>query len=135
KDGSTGGPVSTPAIDAGVAYGLGPFGELVAVQLRTGKELWRRQIAKELGAEVPHWGFTTSPLVTGDLVIVLTGGAPDKAVTAFNKRTGVVAWRSGSDAVNYSSPVLARLGNQELILWGGDTVMAAVDPLNGKELW
>jgi enterochelin esterase-like enzyme/outer membrane protein assembly factor BamB len=135
KDGSTGGPVSTPAIDAGVAYGLGPAGELVAVQLRTGKELWRRQIAKELGAEVPHWGFTTSPLVSGDLVIVLTGGAPDKAVTAFNKRTGAVAWRSGSDAVNYSSPVLARLGNQELILWGGDTVMAAVDPVSGKELW
>lgn len=135
KDGSTGGPVSTPAIDAGVAYGLGPFGELVAVQLRTGKELWRRQIAKELGAEVPHWGFTTSPLVTGDVVIVLTGGAPDKAVTAFDKRTGTTVWRSGSDAVNYSSPVLARLGGREVVLWGGDTILAALDARDGKELW
>ena len=135
KDGSTGGPVSTPAIDAGVAYGLGPFGEFVAVELRTGKELWRRQIAKELGSEVPHWGFTTSPLVTGDVVIVLTGGAPDKAVTAFNKRTGAIVWRSGSDDVNYSSPVLARLGGQEVLMWGGDTILAALDPRNGKELW
>lgn len=135
KDGSTGGPVSTPAIDAGVAYGLGPFGELVAVELRTGRQLWRRQIARELGAEVPHWGFTTSPLVTGDVLIVLTGGAPDKAVTAFNKRTGAVVWRSGSDSVNYSSPVLARLGEREVVMWGGDTVLAAVDPRDGKELW
>ena len=135
KDGSTGGPVSTPTIDAGVAYGLGPFGELVAVQLRTGKELWRRQIAKELGAEVPHWGFTTSPLVTGDMLIVMTGGSPDKAVTAFDKRTGATVWRSGSDAVNYASPVLARLGGREVLMWGGDTILAALDPGDGKELW
>lgn len=135
KDGSTGGPVSTPALADGVAYGLGPFGELVAVQLRTGKQLWRRQLAKELGAEVPHWGFTTSPLVTGDVVIVLTGGASDKAVTAFNKRTGATMWRSGSDSVNYSSPMLASLGGREVVLWGGDTVMAALDPRDGKELW
>ncbi len=135
KDGSTGGPVSTPAIDSGVAYGLGPFGELVAVQLRNGKQLWRRQIAKELGAEVPHWGFTTSPLVTGDVVIVLTGGSPDKAVTAFNKQTGATVWRSGSDSVNYSSPMLARLGGKDVLIWGGDTVMSALDPSDGKELW
>jgi outer membrane protein assembly factor BamB/enterochelin esterase-like enzyme len=135
KDGSTGGPVSTPAIDAGVAYALGPFGELVAVQLRTGKQLWRRQIAEELGAEVPHWGFTTSPLVTGDLVIVMTGGAPDKAVTAFNKHTGATVWRSGSDVVNYASPVLAHLGGREVLLWGGDTILGALDPRTGKELW
>jgi enterochelin esterase-like enzyme/outer membrane protein assembly factor BamB len=135
KDGSTGGPVSTPAIDSGVAYGLGPYGELVAVRLRTGKELWRRQIARELGAEVPHWGFTTSPLVTGDLVIVMTGGTPDKAVTAFNKLTGATVWRSGSDAVNYASPVLARLGGRQVLIWGGDTILAALDPRDGKELW
>src|SRR6185312_8165721 len=135
KDGSTGGPVSTPAIAEGVAYGLGPFGELVAARLTTGKEIWRRQIAKELGAEVPHWGFTTSPLVTGDLVIVLTGGSPDKAVTAFDKRTGGTVWRSGSDTVNYSSPMLARLGGQEVVLWSGDTAMSALDPKTGKELW
>jgi outer membrane protein assembly factor BamB len=53
RDGSTGGPVSTPSIADGVVYALGPRGTLVAVQLASGKALWRRKI----DAEVPHWGL------------------------------------------------------------------------------
>ena len=38
RDGSSGGPVSTPAIDHGVVFALGPHGNLVAAQLGTGKK-------------------------------------------------------------------------------------------------
>ena len=135
RDGSTGGPVSTPAIDAGVAYALGPHGEFVAVRLKDGKTLWKRQIAQELGAVEPHWGFTTSPLVTSENVIVMTGGAPDKAVTAFDKRDGKVLWRAGSDAVNYGSPMLLDWEGRKVVLWGGDTQLGALDPRDGRSIW
>jgi outer membrane protein assembly factor BamB len=75
--------------------------------LNTGKSRWRVQIADTLGAAVPHWGFTTSPLVTRDTVVVLTGGSPHRAITAFDKRTGTVVWQRGSDGASYQSPVLA----------------------------
>ncbi|HSE43607.1 MAG TPA: PQQ-binding-like beta-propeller repeat protein, partial [Acidobacteriota bacterium] len=61
RDGSSGGPVSTPAIDRNVVYALGPRGQLVAVDLSDGKLLWKRDVVAELGASTPHWGFTTSP--------------------------------------------------------------------------
>ena len=60
----------------------------------------------------PHWGFTTSPLVTGDLVVVLTGGSSNNAVTAFDKRTGATVWQAGSDVASYQSPMLARIGGR-----------------------
>lgn len=135
RDGSTGGPVSTPAIDDGVAYGLGPHGMLVAVGLETGKTLWTRQLADELGAAEPHWGFTTSPLVAGDLVVVLNGGAANNAVTAFNKKTGATVWQTGSDIASYQSPMLARVGGQERIVVGGDQYLFALEPRTGAQAW
>ena len=131
RDGSTGGPVSTPAIASGVVCALGPHGTLVAVQLASGTELWKRQIE----AEVPHWGFTTSPLVAGDVVIVLTGGAPDHAITAFNKQTGAVVWSVGTDVASYQSPMLASLDGRERVLVGGDQYLFALDPATGREVW
>ncbi len=131
RDGSTGGPVSTPAIDDGVVYALGPRGDLLAVGARDGAPLWKRQLVSELGAAEPHWGFTTSPLVTDRFVIVLTGGAPDKAITALDRKTGATAWRTGSDDASYQSPLLA----EGRLIAGGDKRLVALDPRDGRELW
>lgn len=135
RDGSTGGPVSTPAIHDGAAYGLGPRGELVAVSLDTGAVLWQTHLVRDLGAVEPHWGFTTSPLVAGDLLIVQTGGSPDTAVTAFDRRTGAVRWRGGSDAASYQSPLLITAGGRDAVLAGGDTWLMALDVRDGREIW
>ena len=135
KDGSTGGPVSTPAIHDGVAYGLGPRGELVAVALATGRVIWQKHLVADLGAVEPHWGFTTSPLVAGDLLIVLTGGSPDRAVTAFDRRTGEVRWRAGSDAASYQSPMLVTIDGKDAVLAGGDKWLMVLDVRDGREIW
>ena len=134
RDGSTGGPVSTPAIDDGVVYALGPYGDLVAVALSSGRTIWRRHLVKELRAVVPHWGFTTSPMVAGDLLIVLAGGA-DGAVVAFNKKTGETAWRTAPDDASYQSPMLTTIGGSQRILVGGDKWLFALNPIDGQEIW
>ena len=133
RDGSTGGPVSTPAIHRGTVFALGPHGDLVALRASDGRQLWKRHLVKELGASVPHWGFTTSPLVSGNAVIVLTGGA--HAVTAFDTRTGSTVWQSGSDIASYQSPMLIRIGSRELLVVGGDQFLFGLDPRDGRELW
>lgn len=135
RDGSAGGPVSTPAIDGGIAYGLGPHGTLVAVSLDKGKTLWKRDLVGELGAAEPHWGFTTSPLVTGNLVVVLNGGAANNAVTAFDKTTGATVWQAGSDVASYQSPMMARVAGEDRIVVGGDEFLFALDPRTGTAAW
>jgi outer membrane protein assembly factor BamB/enterochelin esterase-like enzyme len=134
RDGSTGGPVSTPVIDGGMVFALGPRGELVAVRASDGRQAWTRHLVRDFGGVEPHWGFTTSPLIAGDRVVIFSGG-PAGAVTALDKRTGKVAWRSGSDEVSYQSPVLARIGDTDQIVAGGEQFLVGLDPRDGRELW
>jgi outer membrane protein assembly factor BamB len=73
RDGANPGPVSTPTIDENRVFGIGPKGQLVALDLKTGKLLWSTHLMEKHSAVRPHWGFTTSPLVYGELLIVETG--------------------------------------------------------------
>jgi outer membrane protein assembly factor BamB/enterochelin esterase-like enzyme len=134
RDGSAGGPVSTPVIDDGLVFALGPRGELVAVRAAEGRVVWSRHLVRDFGGVEPHWGFTTSPLVAGDRLVVFTGGAPG-ALTALDKRTGNLVWRTGADDVSYQSPMLARIGGREQIVAGGEKFLVGVDPADGRELW
>src|SRR6266540_2841200 len=64
------GPSSTPTVDGERIFALGGNGDLVCVNAATGKELWRKNLPKELDARVNPigggpkdlgWGFTFSP--------------------------------------------------------------------------
>ncbi len=52
-DGSQDGPISTPIVDDGVVYGLGPKGHLFAVSVVDGQEIWSTQITEAMGARPP----------------------------------------------------------------------------------
>lgn len=74
-DGSDDGPSSTPVIDGGVVYALGPKGLLLALRTTDGTKVWSRDLVAELGAREPRFGFVTTPLALGDLLYVETGGS------------------------------------------------------------
>lgn len=134
REGANDGPVSTPTIADGLVIALGPRGELVAIELDSGKTRWKRHLVDELGATRPHWGFSTSPLVVDERVFVETGGR-DGALTAFDAHTGATLWSAGADEINYQSPILwTRPGGRELVA-AGDETLFAVDPDSGRELW
>lgn len=135
KDGSTGGPVSTPAIDSGTVFALGPRGSLIAARLTDGRQLWTRDLVKDFGAVEPHWGFTTSPLPTADLVVVAAGGAQGQAIVALDRNTGVTRWKTGDDTVSYQSPMLATIGGRALVIAATDRYVFGLDPSTGTEAW
>jgi enterochelin esterase-like enzyme/outer membrane protein assembly factor BamB len=132
-DGSDDGPLSTPAIDGGVVYALGPKGALVAAALDSGKELWRVQL-DDKSATVPFYGFTASPLVWRDLVVLPTGG-DNRAVTAFDKKTGKPRWSAESGAVAYQSVTALQLAGREQLVAVANQWLAGLDPATGKTLW
>jgi outer membrane protein assembly factor BamB len=62
-DGSQDGPIPTPVVHDGRVFVLAPRGQLIALNLADGDEVWSRDLVALHGAVKPHWGFGTSPLV------------------------------------------------------------------------
>jgi outer membrane protein assembly factor BamB len=127
----------TPTFDDGRLYLVGVSGEIACLEAETGKELWRRHLVREFGGQVPHWGYTESPLVDGDRVIVTPGGGRATMV-ALNKRSGETLWTGvvpQGDPACYSSVIVEEIdGIRQYIqfLAGGIVSVAAND---GRFLW
>ena len=87
-DGSEDGPISTPVIGAGSVFALDPRGKLVALDLASGELRWSTHLVDELGATAPEYGFTSSPLLEGDVLVVQAGGSEGRNLCGFDARDG-----------------------------------------------
>ena len=133
--GSQNGPISTPAIAQGQVFGLGPRGQLFALQGKTGRKLWLTHLTQDHAALAPFYGFSTSPLIYGNVLIVETGGQKNNAVTGFDKNTGRPLWTAGADTIEYQSPLLLSLHDRDQVLCAGNRQLFGIDPQQGRLLW
>ena len=132
------GPRAAVTIDDGKAYALGAMGRLHCLDVSDGSVVWEDDLNKSyrISADkrMPIWGIACSPIVMGDLVIIQLG-AKDAGVVAFNKQSGNEVWRSLDDRGQYSSPVMVKQNEKDvLICWTGDSV-AGLNPLSGETYW
>ncbi len=127
------GPRATPTVVGDWVYTVGQGGKLLAIeQTPNGINVkWSHDLLSEFGARVPQWGVACSPLVYGNLVIVQPGGR-GAAVVAFDKKTGQVKWKAGSNPPSYSSPVVAPIGGQDTIFAFMGDALLAIRPTDGK---
>jgi len=124
------GPRATPTLSSGRVYTFGATGILNALDAGNGAVVWSRNAGSDTGAKVPGWGFASSPLVTGDLVIVAASGR----LAAYDAATGNLRWtqaRGGS----YSSPHLMTIGGVPQVLLLTSTGVTSVAPADGAVLW
>lgn len=138
------GPNCTPTFDGDRVYALGTEGDLVSCDAATGQELWRKNFAKDFdGRMMSGWGYSESPLVDGEKLIVTPGGR-DAALVALDRRTGRELWRTklpddlgskGGDGAGYSSIVVSNAGRQRqyVQLLGRGVVGVSAD--DGRFLW
>lgn len=125
------GPRGTPTLDRGRVYTLGATGLLNALDARTGAVVWSRHAAADTGRPVPDWGFSSSPLVVGDLVVVATAGV----LAAYDRSTGRPRWTGPAGGSGYSSPHLATIdGVAQVVLLNGAGAIG-VAPADGAVLW
>jgi outer membrane protein assembly factor BamB len=130
------GPRATPTFAESRVYTLGATGILNCLDAVTGRRHWSRDITADAGATVPMWGFSGSPLVVGDLVIVYAGGDQGKSLLSYKAATGgAPVWTAAAGNSSYSSPHLARLGGTSQCLMLSDDGLTAVDPATGSVLW
>ncbi len=125
------GPRGTPTLSNGRVYTLGATGILNALDATDGAVFWSRNAAADTGVEIPGWGFTSSPLVVGDIVIVATAGR----LAAFDAKTGHPRWLGPTGGAGYSSPHLVTIDGvaQVLLLRGSRSTSVAL--IDGALLW
>jgi outer membrane protein assembly factor BamB len=128
------GPRGTPTVDGDRVYALGGNGDLSAIDAKTGKLIWSKNVLKEVGGSNITWGISESPLVLGNKVLV-NAGANNASIVALNKENGAVIWKSQSDEAGYSSaiPLQVNGGTQVVFFTGARAV--GLDVNNGKLLW
>jgi outer membrane protein assembly factor BamB len=125
------GPRGTPTFSEGRIYTFGATGILNALDANDGRLVWSRNVGADSGITIPDWGFASSPLLTGDLVIVAAAGK----LVAYQRTTGTPRWFGPDGGPGYSSPHLATIDGVPQILLlngGGVTSVATAD---GAKLW
>src|SRR5205814_4137547 len=117
RNGYGDGPRGTPTLDGDVLYAEGGAGDVCCLEIATGKTVWHVNLVTDLDGGVPGWGYSESPLVLGDWVIVTPGGRKG-TLAALDKRSGKVVWRSEgvTESAQYSSPIVAELGGVRQIV-------------------
>jgi hypothetical protein len=111
------GPRGTPALSGDRVYTLGATGILSA--------------ATDISASVPYWGFSSSPLVVGDAVIVAVSGT----LGAYDLATGKPRWSGPARDESYSSPQLMTIQGVAQIVQLTGNGAAGVAPADGTLLW
>jgi outer membrane protein assembly factor BamB len=136
--GFDGGPRATPTVDGDRVYVLGSAGMLLCLNAKTGEILWKQDYQKDLGAQPDKWsfyfGFSSAPLVDGDRLICIVGGAPDAKVVAFDKMTGKELWRAlKTDTEPGFQPAHhhRRGRTRQLIVWHVGGVASSARPVAG----
>ena len=116
-----------PVIDDGRVYAIGLGGLLLALDLRSGRRLWEREVGGE-----------DSPWVAGDWLFVISA---EQRIGAIQRQDGRVAWVADlpryhneakkSDPILWFGPVLA---GDRLIAVGTSEEALAISPYTGEIL-
>ena len=128
---------TTPIIDAGPTaeedrlYLFTTTGLLVCMKAADGEEIWTKDIVRDFGARPPTWGFSSSPVITGDTLLLNVA----ESGIAINKNTGEEIWRSRGGVCGYSTPVLFSHNNLKLAAMFGRDSVYAVHVDSGEIEW
>ena len=111
---------------------FGPEG--TAALSTSGEVLWTRKLPYE-----PQHGGGASPALYRDLLIInCDGNGADAYVVALDTRTGQIRWkrdRRRPSAQAYTTPLIVRVNDRDLVISVGAFRTAALDPLTGDEVW
>jgi len=126
-----GGTSATPTIEGNRVYAVSKRGIVHCLDAVRGSVIWTKNVAEELKAEMPGWGFAGSVLIEGDLALLNVGGAG----AALDKKTGNVVWLSATDASGYSTPAPFKAGGERAMMLARKDTIGAYTVKDGKELW
>jgi len=128
------GPRAVPVVAGTRVFTFGAEGQLHALDVATGRQLWSVDTMKRFGVRKGFFGAAGSPLVEDNRVITNVGGTDGSkgaGIVAFNAETGAVLWTATTDEASYSSPVAATLAGKKTAVFLTRNGLVGVDPASG----
>ncbi|MCI0538439.1 MAG: PQQ-binding-like beta-propeller repeat protein, partial [Verrucomicrobiales bacterium] len=139
----------TPVIEESRVYVTFGSPGTACLDTKTGQVLWQRR-----DLECNHFrGAGSSPILHGNLLIMNFDGSDHQFVVALDKQTGQTIWRTnrgidfkdlGADGKPelegdyrkaFSTPHVANIGGQPILISQGAKAIYGYEPLTGMELW
>ncbi len=137
-----GGPRSTPTIAGQRLVALDDGGNCCCLDASTGKMHWQTNMISDLGGTFPNWGYSESPLVDGNRVVVCPGKVvddPNKSefLVALDLETGkkVLASSGYSDGAHYVSAVKHTVDGVEMYITASQSGLVGFSASTGETLW
>jgi outer membrane protein assembly factor BamB len=124
------GPRATPLIYKGKTYVVSAFGEAYCFDLKTGKEVWKKNYSDYGGSDPGMWGYCTSPIEVNGKVILFPSD-----LVAVDPDTGKEAWRGSASGPSYATPIVGKFGGVEQIVGFDGGSLNGWDAKSGKPLW
>ena len=120
-------------------------GEFRCLSLADGKTIWGTSFEKDFGVKflgskanegtASRRGNNGSGVIDGGRIILPIGDTAGASLVCFDKLTGKVLWKAGSDEAAYSSLVVATLaGVKQVVAFTADALLGT-DLESGKILW
>lgn len=131
---------TTPTVTGGKVYSCSGDAQLFCFDAASGDIVWSRELMKELDVRHPQYDHNSSPVIVGDLVIVLAR-LPDASIIAFDKGTGKEAWRAfhqtrrGGLGGFWSTPVHAEVDGKSCLVYLPGLSVVGLDPATGMAQW
>lgn len=125
---------STPLLGQNMIFCLSSYGKLTACNKKNGKIIWQVDFIKEFESTLPRWGFSTSPILVEDILIVEVGGTGSRAFMGFDPKTGTIKWAKGKGVASYCSPVHAKIDGVDQIIFANQTQLHSYSS-KGDSLW
>ncbi|MGA2263528.1 MAG: PQQ-binding-like beta-propeller repeat protein [Acidobacteriota bacterium] len=127
---------TVPAVGQKLVFSLDPKCRFHALDIKTGKLVWQKNLVQEYKATIPEWYAGQNPLLDGDRVLLATGG--DALVIAFDQATGKEIWRSpnpGKDLMSHASLMPATIGGVKQYLYLTLNKVVGIAAADGQILW
>ena len=94
------GPRATPTLSRESVFFASPDGTVGCLDSNSGGEQWAFNVFERFEVEPVEFGYSCSPVVVGDTVL-LPVGRPQASMVALHAATGVLLWRSGDDPISH----------------------------------
>lgn len=88
------GPRCSPLLTTNHCYTFGAEGKLLCLELSSGKLIWQRDADKDWQIPAAFFGVGSTPILEGDLLLVMVGGQPNSGMVALNAQSGKTVWEN-----------------------------------------
>ncbi|MCL2073466.1 MAG: PQQ-binding-like beta-propeller repeat protein [Marinilabiliaceae bacterium] len=107
------------------------MGDVICADI-DGKLIW----SKNIGIPDNHYGYASSPIIFGNLLIIQYDNHNSPRVIALDLATGNQRWMTERpDKIAWSSPIIAYVNNTPQLLLIGNPSITSYNPNNGEQNW